>query len=74
MAEGLGGKLESLYYAFGDVDVHVVLDMHDNASVAAVTLAANQAGSVAVETTVSVTAEEMDAASKKTVDYRPPGT
>jgi len=74
MAEGLDGKLESFYYAFGDVDVYVVVDMPDHVSVAAMTLAANQTGAVAVKTTVLITAEEMDAAGKKTVDYRPPGT
>ena len=29
MVEGLGGKLEALYYAFGDVDVYVILDLPD---------------------------------------------
>jgi uncharacterized protein with GYD domain len=74
MAEGLGGELESFYYTFGDVDVYVVVDMPDNVSVAAMTLAANQTGAVAVKTAVLITAEEMDAAGKKTVDYRAPGT
>ena len=71
--QGLGGKLESIYYAFGDVDVYLVVDMPDAASVTALSLAASQSGSVAVRTIVLMTPEEMDAAGKKAVEYRPPG-
>ncbi len=27
MTEGLGGKLEAFYYAFGDVDAYVIVDL-----------------------------------------------
>ena len=30
----LGGKLESMYFAFGDVDCFVIVDLPDNASAA----------------------------------------
>ena len=30
MAEGLGGSLESFYFAFGDTDAYVILDVPDN--------------------------------------------
>src|SRR5438046_10218660 len=43
MTEGLGGKLEAFYYAFGDVDAYVIVDLHDNASAAAVALAVTHA-------------------------------
>lgn len=71
--EGLGGKLEAIYYAFGDVDVYLVVDMPDAASIAALALAASQSGAVAVKTVVLMTPEEMDMAGKKAVHYRPPG-
>ena len=32
---GLGGKLESFYFAFGQTDAYVVLDLPDNQSAAA---------------------------------------
>lgn len=73
MLEGLGGKLESIYYAFGDVDVYVIVDLPDNVSAAAVAVAAGQSGSVSVKTVVLVSPEDMDKACKKAVDYRPPG-
>jgi uncharacterized protein with GYD domain len=73
MAEGLGGKLEALYYAFGDVDVYVILDMPDAATATAAALAANQSGAVAIKTIVLITPEEVDEAAKKVVTYRPPG-
>jgi len=73
MVEGLGGKLDALYYAFGGVDVYAVIDMPDNLSAAAVALAVNQSGGASVKTVVLMTPEEMDQAGKKTVDYRPPG-
>jgi len=73
MTEGLGGKLEAFYYAFGDVDAYVIVDLPDNASAAAVALAVNQAGAATVKTVVLIIPEDMDKAGKKTVDYRAPG-
>ena len=73
MIEGLGGKLEAFYYAFGDTDVVSIVDLPDAASAAAVSLAVNAAGGVEVSTTPLLTPEEMDAACKKSVGYRAPG-
>jgi len=73
MAEGVGGKLESLYFAFGAVDAYVVVDLPDNETAAAVALAASQSGTTSVKTVVLLTPEEMDAAAKKSIDYRAPG-
>ena len=73
LVSSLGGSLESVYYAFGDTDVFVIVDMPDNASMTAVALAAGASGSVTVKTTVLMTPEEVDEAAKKTPDYRPPG-
>jgi uncharacterized protein with GYD domain len=73
MTEGLGGKLEAFYYAFGDVDAYVIVDVPDNVTVAAAALAVNQGGGATVKTVVLLTPEDMDKASKKAVAYRPPG-
>jgi uncharacterized protein with GYD domain len=73
MAEGMGGKLESFYFAFGGVDAYVVVDLPDNVSAAAAALAVNQGGAASVNTVVLLSPEEMDKAGKKTVDYRAPG-
>jgi uncharacterized protein with GYD domain len=73
MAEALGGKLESFYFAFGEVDAYVIVDAPDSVTAAAVALAVNQSGAVAVKTVVLISPEDMDKASKKSVEYRPPG-
>jgi uncharacterized protein with GYD domain len=73
MAEGLGGRLESFYFAFGETDAYVVLDMPDNTAAAACSLAVTSVGAAATEMVVLLTPEEIDAAAKMSVDYRPPG-
>jgi uncharacterized protein with GYD domain len=74
MAEGLGGKLESFYFAFGETDAYVVLDLPDNQSAAAASIAVNTSGGATSEIVVLLTPEDMDAAAKLSVDYRPPGS
>ena len=71
--EGLGGKLETFYYAFGDFDVLGVADMPDNVGALAFSLAVNASGGIKAKTIVLATPEEIDDATKKAVDYRPPG-
>jgi len=73
MAEGLGGKLETFYYAFGDVDAYTIIDVPDNVSAAAIALAVSQGGAATLKTIVLISPEEMDKAGKKAVEYRPPG-
>jgi uncharacterized protein with GYD domain len=73
MTESLGGKLEAFYFAFGDVDAYVIIDVPDNVTVAAAALAVAQGGGATVNTVVLLTPEEMDQAGKKAVAYRPPG-
>jgi uncharacterized protein with GYD domain len=73
LAESVGGTIESYYYAFGDTDLFVIADMPDNAAATAVSLTAGAAGTATVKVTVLLTAEEVDAAVKKSPSYRPPG-
>jgi uncharacterized protein with GYD domain len=69
----MGGKLEVFYYAFGETDLYVIVDMPDNVSVAAFALTIAASGAVTLKTTVLMTPEEIDKAVKKTPGYRPPG-
>jgi uncharacterized protein with GYD domain len=71
--EELGGKLESMYFAFGDVDCYLIADLPDNASVAALSLAVNKSGSISTKSIVLLTPEEVDQAAKKIVHFRAPG-
>jgi len=69
----VGGRVESFYYAFGDSDLFIIAEAPDNVSAAALTLTVNAAGTATAKVTVLLTAEEIDAAAKKTPSYRPPG-
>jgi uncharacterized protein with GYD domain len=73
LAEGMGGKLESFYFAFGDTDAYVIVDLADTEAATAVALAVNASGGVTVTTVMLLTPEEVDAAAQRSVDYRPPG-
>jgi uncharacterized protein with GYD domain len=72
-AKSLGGTLEAFYYAFGDSDVFAIIDLPDNVSASAFSLLVTAAGGAKVKTTVLITPEEVDEATKKTLKYRPPG-
>ncbi|MEO6857505.1 MAG: GYD domain-containing protein [Solirubrobacteraceae bacterium] len=74
MAEGLGGRLESFYFAFGETDAYVVLELPDNVSAAAASIAVNTSGGATSEVVVLLAPEDIDAAAKLSVDYRPPGS
>jgi uncharacterized protein with GYD domain len=69
----LGGKIEAMYYAFGDTDVYVIVDVPDNVTAAALAMGISAGGAVGVKTTVLLTLDEIDQAGKKTMTYRAPG-
>lgn len=71
--ETLGGKLETLYFSFGEYDILAVVDLPDNAAAARFALRAASTGQVSVRTTLLLTSEEVDKALLKSVDYRAPG-
>ncbi len=74
MVEGMGGQVESFYYAFGETDAFVIVDVPDAATVIAISLAVNASGAVRTSVTPLISVEEIDAACKKTVAYQPPGS
>ena len=73
LVEQTGGKLESFHFALGESDAYVIADIPDANTAMAVSLAVNAAGAARLRTVLLLTPEEMDAAAKKAVDYRPPG-
>ena len=73
MVESLGGRLEVFYFVFGENDVHVILDLPENLTAAAISLGVMSSGAARIRTSVLLTPEEIDQAVKKPVDYRPPG-
>jgi uncharacterized protein with GYD domain len=70
----LGGKLEGMYYAFGDYDLYAILDFPDTVSMAAVQLAVRSSGAIDNKTIPLMSPEDVDEAAKKSVDFRSPGT
>ena len=72
--EGLGGKLDAIYYTFGADDVVVICDMPDSISALALSLAVNASGAVRISTTPLASVEDVDMACKKAVSYRPAGS
>ncbi|MFI5154124.1 MAG: GYD domain-containing protein [Chitinophagales bacterium] len=68
----VNGKIEAFYYALGETDVFVVVDLPNATSAAALSMAVNSTGLVNIRVVALLTAEEIDAASKITVRYTPP--
>lgn len=74
MAADMGGHVESFYFGFGDGDAFVIVDLPDNTSAAAVSLAVGASGMASTKTTVLLTPEEIDRAAATSVNYAPPGS
>ena len=58
----LGGKVEAFYYAFGNDDVVLILDLPNNIKAAALGLTISGSGAVRVRTTPLLTVEDVDQA------------
>ena len=74
LAAGVGGSLESCYFAFGSDDVYAVVDAPSDEAMAAVAGTVSSTGALSsYETVVLLTADQLDAAANMSVDYTPPG-
>jgi uncharacterized protein with GYD domain len=76
MVEKLGGKLLGYWMAFGEADAVVIVQMPDNVSAAAASLAATAGGATkSLKTTVLMSVDEGMQAMRKAADagYRSPG-
>ena len=71
--KSVGGSLESMYYALGDIDVLGIFDIPSDADATALALMINSTGSVKVRLRPLMTVEDLDEAAKKTPAYRAPG-
>ena len=71
--KSVGGKVDAVYFAFGDADVYVIVDVPDAVSGLALGLVVNASGVVRAKTVPLFTVEEVDAACKKSVAYRGAG-
>lgn len=73
MVSAVGGTLETFYYAWGEVDAYVIVDMPDEATMVGVALAINKSGATKISTTPLFTLEQADKAAGVTPVYTPPG-
>lgn len=73
LVESVGGKMEAFYFAFGEDDAYVIVDVPHQTDGLALTLAVNASGAVRLTTTPLIAAEDIDAAAKKVPAYRAPG-
>ncbi len=72
-AEGVGGNVEAFYYALGEVDAYVIVDLPSEAHAVAFAAAVGVSGTGSVETVALIEPETMDEVSKIHTDYRAPG-
>ncbi|MBN2549931.1 MAG: GYD domain-containing protein [Anaerolineales bacterium] len=71
--QSVGGSLEAFYYSNGEQDFYIIVNLPDNVSSTAITLAGNASGTFCIRAVALLTPEEMDEAVKMKVDFRPPG-
>jgi uncharacterized protein with GYD domain len=70
---GLGGRIETFDFAFGEDDVYTIVDMPTTESITALALTVAGTGAVQVRTVVLVTPEQLDRAAELRPDYAAPG-
>ena len=76
LVEGVGGKLEAFYFAFGEVDVYAIAELPDNVTAGAIAIAVTSTGAMRSFSTVPLVtpAEAMQAMAKAgKVIYDRPG-
>ena len=69
----MGGSLESFYFALGEKDFYIIVNLPDNATAASVTMAGCISDTFSIKSVVLMTPAEMDESIKKRPDFRPPG-
>ncbi len=69
----LGGGVEAFYYALGETDVFIILNLPDNVNAGAFSIAANASGLVKLRTTVLLSPEELDQATERAAKFREAG-
>ena len=73
VVSSVGGTIEAYYFGFGTDDFYLIADLPDNAAAAAGAMTAAASGAMGIRTTVLLTPEEIDAASKLSPSFRAPG-
>ena len=73
LVEGLGGRVDSWDYCFGEYDIVIIAELPSNTAAAALSLAVAASGAARITTTPLFDQSEMDAAAGLSIPYRAPG-
>ena len=73
MVQQVGGKVEAFYYAYGEYDAYLLVDVPTATAGVGLSLGVNASGAVRLHTIPLLTPEEIDTASQQAVAYRAPG-
>lgn len=73
LVKSVGGKVEAFYFAYGEHDAYVIVDVPDEAAALSLSLAVNASGAVTINMMPLITPKQMDEATTKTAKYRAPG-
>jgi uncharacterized protein with GYD domain len=71
--KALGGKVDGIWYALGDDDAFLVIDLPSHVHAAALATSISATGMINTSTTALLTVAEMDQALSEKVTYRAPG-
>ena len=69
----LGGTVEAMYFAFGEDDTVLIVDLPDPVSMAAISLTVKASGAVRTRATPLLGIDEIDEAARRQVAFRAPG-
>lgn len=73
MVEGVGGTVETFYYAYGDADAYVVVDVPTEDAALSLSLAVNGSGAITLSMVPIVTPAQLDAAARRVAAHRAQG-
>ncbi len=73
LVESAGGTVESVYWVMGTDDFLMIANLPSTADAAAASLTVGASGAASVSTSELLTATDLDAISKRHIDYRAPG-
>ncbi|WP_372495021.1 GYD domain-containing protein [Micromonospora phytophila] len=73
MIEDAGGRMESMYFGFGEDDTYVLCELPDHKTAAGLAIAIRAKGGLDVRVTPVLTPAEVDEATRVKAEYQPPG-
>jgi uncharacterized protein with GYD domain len=73
LVRSLGGRLEGFHYALGETDLYMIVELPGNVAAVAASVIVAASGAGHWRTTLLLSAEEMDEATRTGGGYRAPG-